>query len=104
MMFAICLMIDDKIWIIIVICMKKISNTELDIRDKRRSLQFLDVKVTMDNRLANEPPIEELVEKIDISKCLSDNYDSIIFCKLLSILYLNYNIPTDSNLALNLDR
>lgn len=50
-------MIDDKIWIIIVICMKKISNTELDIRDKRRSLQYLDIKVTMDNRLANEPPI-----------------------------------------------
>lgn len=51
--------------------MKKSSFIELEDKDKKRALQFLDVKVTMENRVSNEAPIEELLEKIDISKCLN---------------------------------
>ena len=51
--------------------MKKSSFIELEDKDKKRALQFLDVKVTMENRVSNEAPIEELLEKIDITAWLN---------------------------------
>lgn len=69
-------------------------------KDKKRPFQFLDVKVTMENRVSNEAPIEELLERIDISKCLNDGYDAIILSNLLTLLHLSYNIPTDSTSSL----
>lgn len=51
----------------------------------------------MDNRAHEESCIEELVEQMDLTKCLNESCDAIIFARLLSTLYLHYNIPTDSN-------
>lgn len=53
----------------------------------------------MENRGTSEAPIEELLEKLDISKCTNESGEAIILSKLLSLLYLNYNIPTDSTPA-----
>lgn len=58
----------------------------------------------MENKITNESPIEELIENVDISRCISENNESIILTKLLTQINLNYNIPTDSNFVAILDR
>lgn len=76
--------------------MKKSSFIELEGKDRKKNTPIFDVKVSMENRLTNEPPIEELIEKLDLNHCMNDAVDSIILNKLLSSLNLSYNIPTDS--------
>jgi len=73
--------------------MKKSSFIELDGKDKPRPIQYIDIKVTMEGRMKGEGGIEELLEGIDISKCMNSHYDSIVFSKLLALLQLHYNIP-----------
>ena len=74
--------------------MKKSSFVELEGRDKRRPIQYLDVKVTMESRGKNESVVE-LIEKVDISPFMNPSYDSIVLCKLLKELQLNNNIPLE---------
>lgn len=83
--------------------MKKSSFIEL-YQEKRRPIQHLDIRITMENKNKNEQPVDELLEKVDISKCMSDHYDSIILSKLLTHLQLNYNIPLEGILQLTQDR
>jgi hypothetical protein len=45
-------MIDDKIWIIIVF-MKKSNFIGLEDKEKKRQVQFLDIKISMENRANN---------------------------------------------------
>jgi hypothetical protein len=41
--------------------MKKSSFIELDGKEKRRLIQFLDIKVTMENRSGTENTVDELL-------------------------------------------
>lgn len=84
--------------------MKKSSFIELDGKEKRRLIQFLDIKVTMENRTGPQNTIDQLLEKVDISKCMNEGYDSIMFQKMLDILRLEYNICIESTYILILDR
>lgn len=48
---------------------KKSSFIEPEGREKRRLIQYLDVKVVMSGK--GLPDVEELLEKVDISKCMN---------------------------------
>ena len=52
----------------------------------------------MESRNHTEPVTEELLENVDISKFMNDNYESIVLSQLLAHLQLNYNIPLESSL------
>lgn len=54
----------------------------------------------MESRNPSEPSTEELIEKVDISKCMNDTYEAIVLSKLLAQLQLNYNIPLESKSTL----
>jgi len=41
-------------------------------------------------------PVEELLEKVDISKVMNNSYDAIVLGRLLAQLQLYYNIPLES--------
>lgn len=59
----------------------------------------------MENRVSNEAPIEELLERIDVSKCMNEGFDAIVLSNLLTLLHLSYNIPTDSTyLTMQIER
>ena len=65
-------------------------------RDKRRPIQYLDLKVTMESKNKGEVAVEELLEKVDISKVMNNSYDAIVLGRLLAQLQLYYNIPLES--------
>ena len=74
----------------------KSSFVELEGKDKRRPIQYLDLKVTMESRIKGEVTVEELLEKVDISKVMNNSYDAIVLGRLLAQLQLYYNIPLES--------
>ncbi len=75
--------------------MKKSSFVELEGKEKRRPIQYLDIKVTTEGKGRADQVIEELLEKVDISSCMNDHYDSIVLSSLLVKLQLDYNIPLE---------
>jgi adenine/guanine phosphoribosyltransferase-like PRPP-binding protein len=74
----------------------KSSFVELEGRDKRRPIQYLDIKMTMESRNKGEAAVEELLERVDISKVMTNSYDAIVLGRLLAQLQLYYNIPLES--------